>query len=63
MIGEVGTVRQRISDSSGGMVFVHGELWRAVPEDTDFVPLEPGAEVEVVGFRRTAVVVRPAGKL
>lgn len=62
MIGEVGTVRRRISSASGGMVFVHGELWHAVPEDSS-VPLEPGEEVEVVGFRRTSIVVRPAGNL
>lgn len=59
MIGEVGTVRRRVSGSSGGMIFVHGELWRALPEDPA-APLEPGTEVEVVGFRRTAIVVREA---
>ena len=62
MIGEVGTVRRRVSGSAGGMVFVHGELWSAVPEDEDALPLEAGSEVEVVGFRRTAVVVRRAGE-
>lgn len=60
MIGEVGTVRRRVSGSSGGMVFVHGELWKALAEDAQAAPLEPGTEVEVVGFRRTAIVVREA---
>jgi membrane-bound serine protease (ClpP class) len=59
MIGEVGVVRRPVTGSSAGMVFVHGELWRALPEDPDDAPLETGSEVEVVGFRRSAVVVRP----
>lgn len=59
MIGEVGTVRRTIG-KSGGSVFVHGELWSALPEDPRMVPIEPGAEVEIAGFRRTSIVVRPA---
>jgi len=59
MIGEIGTVRRTVSSPSGGMVFVHGELWRALPEDPGSPPLEPNADVEVVGFRRAFVVVRP----
>jgi membrane-bound serine protease (ClpP class) len=62
MIGEVGTVRRRVSGSAGGLVFVHGELWSAVLEDENVPPLEAGSEVEIVGFRRTAVVVRRAGE-
>jgi len=62
MIGEIGTVRRTVSSPSGGMVFVHGELWRALPEDPDSPPLEPGVDVEVVGFRRAFVIVRPAGR-
>ena len=61
MIGEVGVVRRPVTGSSAaGMVFVHGELWRALPEDPDAAPIEPDTEVEIVGFRRSAVVVRPA---
>ena len=59
MIGEVGTVRQEIN-ASGGSVFVHGELWSAIPEDPDAAPIEKGAEVEIAGFRRTSIVVRRA---
>lgn len=59
MIGEVGTVRSQIG-KTGGTVFVHGELWTALPEDPATTPIEPGAEVEISGFRRTAIVVRPA---
>ncbi len=60
MIGEVGSVRRRVAGPGGGTVFVHGELWRAFPEDPAAAPLEPGAEAEVLGFRRAALVVRPA---
>ena len=60
MIGEVGTVRRRVEGPTGGTVFVHGELWKAVPEDPNAPPLEPDTEVEIVGFRRTAIVVRSA---
>lgn len=62
MIGEVGVVRRPITASKEGMVFVHGELWRALPEDPAGTPIDTGSEVEVVGFRRAKVVVRPAGK-
>ena len=58
MIGEIGTVRQTIG-ASGGSVFVHGELWSAIPEDPNAAPIEIGAEVEIAGFRRTSIVVRP----
>ena len=60
MIGEIGTVRVGISGSSSGMVFVHGELWRAMPEDPDAPPLEPGSDIEIVDFRRAFAIVRPA---
>jgi membrane-bound ClpP family serine protease len=59
MIGEVGTVRRPVLGDGSGWVFVHGELWRAVPESPDLVPIKAGAEVEVVALRRGAVVVRP----
>jgi len=59
MIGEIGVVRRPVTGVSGGMVFVHGELWGAVPEDPSTAPLETDTEVEIVGFRRSAVVVRP----
>jgi membrane-bound ClpP family serine protease len=59
MIGEVGTVRRPVLGDASGWVFVHGELWRAVPESPDLVPIKAGTEVEVVALRRGAVVVRP----
>ncbi|HZY66023.1 MAG: hypothetical protein M3N10_07375 [Actinomycetota bacterium] len=59
MIGEVGTVRRQIG-KAGGTVFVHGELWTAIAEDPQMTPIEPGTDVEISGFRRTSIVVRPA---
>ena len=48
MIGEVGTVRSPVGVKSEGWVFVHGELWRAVPafaaEETDRRDGEPMIE-------------------
>lgn len=58
MIGEVGTVRIPVVQGVGGQVFVHGERWRAVPEDPEEGPIKAGTEVEVTGFRNGAVVVR-----
>jgi membrane-bound serine protease (ClpP class) len=40
IVGERGQVRR------GGLVFVHGELWRARADE----PLQPGDEVEVEGI-------------
>ena len=59
LVGEVGVVRKPVTGLSGGVVFVHGELWRALPEKAEEA-LTPGTEIEVVGFRRTAIVVRRA---
>ncbi len=59
MIGEVGTVRRTVAEGTGGMVFVHGERWRAVPERPEYDPIGVGTEVEVVALREGAVVVRP----
>lgn len=59
MVGEIGTVRQTVV-ATGGLVFVHGELWSAIPEDKNFPPIEKGAEVEIVDFRRTSIIVRRA---
>lgn len=59
MIGEVGTVRRPLIEGVDGLVFVHGERWRAIPESPGLVPIKTGAHVEVVAFRQGAVVVRP----
>lgn len=61
MIGEVGDVRSPVGADKPGVVFVHGERWKAFAEDPG-PPLEIGAEVEIVEFRRGGIVVRPVGK-
>jgi membrane-bound ClpP family serine protease len=59
MIGEIGYVRTPVVPGVGGQVFVHGERWRAVPEDPDSAPLPEDTEVEIVGFEHGRAVVRP----
>ena len=61
MIGEVGVVKSPVVRGVGGLVFVHGERWRAVPENSEDAPIKTGTEVEVVAFRASAVVVRALG--
>jgi membrane-bound ClpP family serine protease len=68
MIGEVGDVVETVGTEPPGWVFVHGELWRAVPavapedayeqEDQERT-IEAGEKVQVVGFRDGKVVVMP----
>ncbi len=60
MVGEVGDIRRRVNADEPGVVFVHGERWRAFLESKDSPPLENGAEVEIVRFYRGGVIVRPA---
>lgn len=52
IVGEVGTVTKRIDPE--GMVFVHGEHWRARADEA----VEPDQEVEVVGIRGLVLKVR-----
>ena len=61
MIGEIGTVRRPVVEGTSGLVLVHGERWRAVPEKPEYAPITTGTRVEVVALREGAVVVRPAG--
>ena len=58
MIGEIGVVKRPVVEGVGGLVFVHGERWRAVPENPKDGPIKAGAEVEIVAFRGGATVVR-----
>ena len=44
IVGELGEVREAIDPE--GLVFVHGEYWRAFSEE----PIEPGEKVEVTGI-------------
>jgi len=52
LLGEVGEVRELIAPE--GLIFVHGEYWRAVSEDR----LEPGDKAEVTGVKGLILTVR-----
>jgi membrane-bound serine protease (ClpP class) len=54
LVGEVGEVREAIGPGRPGRVFVHGEHWRAVSNET----LEIGERVRVVAVRGLEVEVR-----
>jgi len=54
LLGEIGEVRELIAPE--GLVFVHGEYWRAVSEER----LEPGDKVEVTGIKGLVLTVRKA---
>ncbi|HEV7989104.1 MAG TPA: nodulation protein NfeD [Candidatus Binataceae bacterium] len=54
MVGEVGEVREAIAPGKPGRVFVHGEHWRAVSNET----LEVGARARVVAVRGLEIEVR-----
>ena len=69
MIGEVGDVVETVMTDHPGWVFVHGELWRAVPAvapedayeqgDREERVIRVGGKVQVVGLRDAKVVVLP----
>jgi membrane-bound serine protease (ClpP class) len=52
MRGEIGIVKELIAPE--GLVFVHGEYWRAFSEE----PIEPGESVEVTGINGLLLNVR-----
>jgi membrane-bound serine protease (ClpP class) len=58
MLGQIGQVRQALTPH--GMVFVHGELWKA--EAQNGVHIEAGTQVEVVEVRGLSVQVKPFGE-
>ena len=53
MIGQVVPAKSRI-DTTGGRVFIEGELWNAVSDS----PIEPGQNVEVIGVTGLTLKVR-----
>src|SRR4051812_40773647 len=67
MVGELGVVRETVEAGSAGWVFVHGELWRAIPavspedayddERDHEQKIGVGRRVQVVGFGDGSVVV------
>lgn len=54
ILGEVGIVKERIDPE--GLVFVHGEYWRARAADK----IEPGEKIEVEGIRNLILKVKKA---
>ena len=52
LMGEIGEVKGPIDPE--GLIFVHGELWRAISEEK----IEPGEKVEVVGAKGLVLDVR-----
>jgi len=58
LLGELGEVKEAVaSDGSSGMVFVHGELWRAVASEGHSIPA--GAHVRVVRVKGLTLEVEP----
>ncbi len=55
LVGKTGTVRERLGPE--GQVMVSGEIWRALAEGE---PLEPGAQVRVVGVNGLTLKVAKA---
>jgi membrane-bound serine protease (ClpP class) len=55
LLGDVGEVRRRVEPDRGGLVMVHGELWRAYSPG----PLEPGQHVRVVAIHGLHIEVEP----
>jgi membrane-bound serine protease (ClpP class) len=58
LIGQTGEVRQAVSDRPG-LVFVSGELWRAVRADHRNAGLPEGTPVRVVGIEGLTLRVEP----
>ena len=56
MIGEVGEVKEW--SGSEGMVFVHGELWKAISE----APLSAGDKAVVQNVQGLTLIVEPRQK-
>ncbi len=54
LVGEEGVARSKV-DFSGGQVFVHGEIWKAVSSR----PILPGTKVKVVGVKGLMLEVDP----
>jgi len=54
LVGEIGIAKTEITPK-GGMVLVHGELWRAYSD----VHIENGSEVEIIEVKGLRVKVRP----
>lgn len=58
MIGEKGKAKSNITKGKEGLVFIHGEIWKAIAED-DILKDE---EIVVVGFDGLKLIVKPLKK-
>jgi membrane-bound serine protease (ClpP class) len=57
LIGEIGLVKRKIDPD--GLVFVHGEYWRAIAEN----PIEPEEQVEVIGMEGLTLRVQKKSEI
>ncbi len=57
LIGAIGTVRRQV-DPQDGLVFVHGELWRARSDS----PIPPGTKVQIASVKGLILDVKPIDK-
>ncbi|MEO0292311.1 MAG: NfeD family protein, partial [candidate division WOR-3 bacterium] len=58
MIGEKGKAKSNIIKGKEGLVFIHGEIWKAIAEE-DILKDE---EIVVVGFDGLKLIVKPLKK-
>ena len=54
MVGKIVAAKSKI-DSTGGKIFIEGELWNAVSE----TPIDEGKNVEVVSIQGLTLKVKP----
>jgi membrane protein implicated in regulation of membrane protease activity len=62
LVGQQGTVTQRISGLEIGRVRLAGEIWSAAPYDSTLT-IEPGETVEVFEIRGATAFVHPVPRL
>lgn len=62
LIGQQGTVTQRLSGLEVGRVRLAGEVWSAAPYDSTLT-IEPGETVEVLEIRGATAFVHPVPRL
>ncbi|MQW75102.1 NfeD family protein [Nocardioides sp. dk4132] len=62
LVGQQGTVTQRLSGLEIGRVRLGGEIWSAAPYDSTLT-IEPGETVEVFEIRGATAYVHPVARL
>lgn len=56
MTGKIGIALENINPE--GIILVHGEKWKAVPEE-DRIVIEKGRKVEVTGRKGLVLMIKP----